>query len=64
MKRYGWKGVEKCWGGRRCLGTLGVELGTKGGMDDEIQNRVREGKRVLGGLREVWKRVTCQRRLR
>ena len=43
---------------------LGLELGTKGGMDGEIQNRVREGKRVLGGLREVWKKGNLPKKIK
>src|ERR1700755_3180917 len=35
---------------------LGMLVEGKGGMDGEIKNRVLEGMKVLGGLREVWKK--------
>jgi len=61
MKRCGVRngGVEV--GGRKVeevgeFKYLGMLVEDKGGTEKEIKNRVVEGMRVLGGLREVWKK--------
>src|ERR1700755_3177614 len=54
-----WEGVEV--GGEKYeeveeFKYLGMLVEGKGGMDGEIKNRVMEGMKVMGGLREVWKK--------
>ena len=54
-----WEGVEV--GGEKFeeveeFKYLGMLVEGKGGMDGEIKNRVMEGMKVMGGLREVWKK--------
>ena len=35
---------------------LGVDIGKKWGMEEDIQHRMREVRRMLGGLSEIWKK--------
>ena len=43
---------------------LGMDIGARGGMEEEIIHRMTEGMKALGGLKEIWKKGRLSREVK
>ena len=43
---------------------LGMDIGSGGGTDEEVNHRVSEGVKVLGGLKKIWNKGRLSRQVK